>query len=1307
LKTGTETDCPNWLDPALWRDRTTRDRHRLAVRARRATSETERESVHRALIKSAAKTRANRAARPSVVLGAGLPISEHGQEIVNALHERQVVVVCGETGSGKTTQLPKILMQAGWGDRGQIGHTQPRRLAARSVAERIAEEIGGTPGDAAGYVTRFERRVSEATRIKLMTDGVLLAESAQDRYLNRYEAIIIDEAHERTLNVDFLLGYLKRLLPKRPDLKVIVTSATIDPERFSTFFNDAPIINVEGRSYPVSVAYRPPEENTSLAEAVETAVAELWRQARGDVLVFLPGERDIRDVERHLARARSIRQISEPEILPLYARLTRTAQQRIFTPSNGRRIVLATNVAETSLTVPGIRYVVDSGLARISRYSPTARVQQLPIEPVSQASAKQRAGRCGRVAPGVCIRLFSEADFNERPVYTDPEIQRTNLASVLLTMADLKLGSIERFDFIDPPDKRHIADGRNLLSQLGAVTDKHITPLGRQLARLPLDPRLARMVLAGAETDYPAALRVLAAGLTIADPRERPAQAREAADEAQAEFADSRSDFVGLLKLWDSFITARAQYRGNQLRQWARSRYLNFLRLSEWEDLARQLRRISHQLNLDSRPAPRNLAATDYRQLHEAILTGLIDHVGQLTDKSDYRGIRNRRFRIFPGSGLAKHTPKWIVAAELIQTNRLYAHRVAAIKPAWVERAAPHLLAVTHHSLRWSKRRGQVLASERVRLFGLTLIDGRRRNFGPIDPKAARQIFIHEGLLKQRVVDKRGRLPAFAAHNRDQYQAVADEEARLRRNDLLIDDTMLAELYDQRLPAEVHDRATLFAWLQHNDDAPLRFDGDELRRDGAPRIDPDDYPDSLNLGGLEAPVTYRFDPIAPDDGVTIRVPLAALNDISVEAASWNVPGFMIELFTEYLRALPKRLRRELVPIPTTARQVAKHAEFGVDDPASTLRNAVRVVAGIEIPTNAWAGFEPSAHLKPRFEVIDDNGDVIDSGRELARLRAKLGERAANALAGQAGDSLSQTGLTAWPHADLQSDVEVAPGGVTLRATPTLVDRGDRVDLRLSQTGAPAEAEHRQGVIRLLRLASNRTIRRIKRERIGVKSLRHATLPEPDKTARVAPERWRSLTQDSEPQAFADVLNAAINARMDEVPRTRADFDKLLQHIRGWLADDVVAIWQQFWSVLDQRETIIRRLDSHWAPNTAASLMDIQEQLAHLVHAGMVGQSREPIAHLKRVQRYLRGIEIRLDKLGQGGAGRDQALQRQVAPYWRHYKQIATATALTGPDPDRLRWLVEEFRVQVFAQSLGTEAKVSAQRLDRLIGLKKD
>lgn len=1299
----TTDDKPEWIGSDLWDDRTTRDGYQLAKRARQASTDAERDRVREAVAKSAAVTRTRRQEIPDASPTPGLPISAHADAIVDALSRHQVAVVCGETGSGKTTQLPKILMQAGWGARGQIGHTQPRRLAARSVSERIADELGTELGGLAGFVTRFDKEVSKDTRIKLMTDGVLLAESARDRFLNRYEVLVVDEAHERTLNVDFLLGYLKRLLPHRPDLKVVVTSATIDPDQFSRFFDDAPVINVKGRGYPVDLAYRPPAEQTSLPEAIESAIDEVWTQSSGDVLVFLPGERDIRDAEHYLARSKLLSRHSGLEVVPLYARLTRSAQNRIFAPSAGRRIVLATNVAETSLTVPGIRYVVDSGLARMSRYSPTARVQQLPIEPVSKASAKQRAGRCGRVAPGICVRLYSEDDFEVRPAFTDPEVQRTNLASVLLTMADLKLGSIESFEFIDPPATRHVRDGRNLLSQLGALQGKQVTDIGHQLARLPLDPRLGRMLLAGGDNETAVALRVLVAGLTIADPRERPQNAREAADEAQAELVDGRSDFMGLLRLWDAFTAARRAYGGNQLRQWCRQRYLNFMRLREWEDLVRQLRRIGSELGLATPPNTTELAAVDYQALHEAILTGLIDHIGQLAEKPDYRGIRNRHFRIFPGSNVANRTPKWIMAAELIETRRLYAHRVAAIEPHWIERAAPHLVVTEHYNPRWSKRRGQVIASERVRLFGLTLADGRRRDFGPLDPEAARHVFIFDGLVAQCVIDKRGRLPAFLEHNRRQIETVKAEEARLRRQDLLVDETAQAELYDQRLPAEVCDRKTLFKWLSDNDDADLRLRFDELKRDEAPRADVSDYPNNLDLGGVDAPINYRFEPGAEDDGMTIRVPLATLNDVSLAAAVWNVPGFLTDLFTEYLRALPKRIRRDLVPIPDTARAAAERARFGIEQPASALRDAVQLVTGIEIPTDAWAGFEPSPHLKPRFEIVDDAGEPLETGRDLGVLRESLGDQAATALADEADDSLRQTGLSDWPDADLSADVDVAPGGVAMRATPTLVDRGDSVDLTLAPPGDPARSDHLQGVVRLVRLALNRTVRRIKREHIGVKTLRDAPLPHPLTIARVTDERWRALTVDPEPIVFADLLGGAIRAQMDEAPLyTHAAFEPLVKRCRSQLDIDAVAIWQHLSGLIEQRNRLVDRLDKQWPAAAQPAITESREQLDHLVYVGMVSQSSQPIAHLRRVARYLRGIDIRLDKLARDGADADQALQRQIRPYWDQYKKLALSEKEPHVDRDALAWLIEEFRIQIFAQALGTEAKVSAKRLDRFL-----
>ncbi|WP_353249097.1 ATP-dependent RNA helicase HrpA [Salinisphaera sp. T31B1] len=1282
----------------------TRERHRLARQWARANTDAARKRIAGRIQASAAITRERRAARGEVTLAEGLPVTARAEEIAAALETHQVIVVCGETGSGKTTQLPKILMQAGLGARGLIGHTQPRRLAARSVGQRIAEEIDTPFGALVGFQTRFEKRLGDATQIKLMTDGILLAETARDRFLNAYEAIIIDEAHERTLNVDFLLGYLKQLLGRRPDLKVIVTSATIDPDRFARFFDDAPVINVEGRGYPVSVRYRPPDSDRDLPDAVERGVRELWREGPGDILVFLPGERDIRDCERHLSRALAGDK-HNAEIVPLYARLTRAAQNRIFSTSRGRRVVLSTNVAETSLTVPGIRYVIDTGLARISRYSTAAKVQRLPIEPVSQASCNQRAGRCGRVAPGICIRLFDEDDYDNRPAFTDPEIRRTNLANVLLTMAELRLGDIESFPFIDPPERRYINDGRNLLVQLQALADGRITALGRQLARLPLDPRIGRMLVAGHAAGQTTAMRVLAAGLTIQDPRERPAGQREAADQAQRVFADPRSDFVSLLKLWDAYGAARRLSSNRELRRWCSDHFVNFMRMREWEDLARQLRRIGHDLGLGGSPSREYLAEADFALLHQALLTGLLDHIGQLDDKGEYLGARGRKFRIFPGSGLARKNPKWLVAGELIETSRLFAHTVAGVDPKWIESAAGHLVTREHYDPHWEKRRGQVAARERVKLFGLTLADGRKVDFGRIDPAVAREIFIRDGLVALEMTDRRGREPDFVAHNRMIVEDIADQEARFRRRDLLVDETTQERFYDAVLPAEVCDRKTLEQWLKTHDDTALYFDEDALQRHAGIELPEAAYPQTLRLGDLPVALDYAFEPGTEVDGVTARVPLAALNQMSTERAQWLVPGLLEEKYREYLKALPKTLRRQVVPVPDFARAAAERAEFGSGDPETALREAIRAMTGVIIPDDAWDDFTPSAHLRMRFAIVDEDGETVATGRDLDVLREELGERARAAVVGAADDDLTQRGLTAWPDQPMADPVALRHAGVTVQATPTLIDRGDSVDLELLDDAGEAERAHRYGVIRLARLAAAKQCRLIKRDLDQLKRFAVIKQVDPPSTALIDGDLVARLVADAEPALLADLLTTLIARRMGDVPRDRAGFDTLVDSLQRHLMADAVALWEPVRAALTRWEAVRKRLGKNVGLDWMTAIEDINDQLAHLLPVGFITASREAGGHARHLARYLNAIEQRLDKLEREGAAADKARMRQISPYWQAYKQRAERAVRRGEIPStliELRWMIEEYRVQVFAQPLGTAIKVSAKRLDGVL-----
>ncbi len=1028
---------------------------------------------------------------------------------------------------------------------------------------------------------------------------------------------------------------------------------------------------------------------------------ELWREGPGDILVFLPGERDIRDAERHLSKALAGSKFSGAEVVPLYSRLNRSAQQRIFSPSGGRRVVLSTNVAETSLTVPGIRYVVDTGLARISRYSTTAKVQRLPIEPVAQASCNQRAGRCGRVAPGICIRLFEKEDFEARDEFTDPEIRRTNLASVLLTMADLRLGEIENFPFIDPPERRFIQDGRRLLMQLQALEsdkkDTNITTLGRKLARLPLDPRIGRMLLAADEHGVLPAMRVLAAGLTIQDPRERPAAARQAADQAQAAFADNRSDFLGLLKLWDEYSAQKKQLGSSQLRKWCHEKFLNFMRLREWEDMVRQLRRIGADLELSKTTASDPLANTDFAALHRALLPGLLDYVGRLDEGGEYLGARGRRYRIFPGSGLAKRAPKWMVAGELLETRQLFAHKVAAVEPEWVEQAAAHLVKREHYEPHWEKKRGHAVARERVKLFGLTLAEGRKVDFSGIDPAMAREIFIRDGLVAFQLSDSRGRAFDFLNHNQQIVADIAAQEARFRRRDLLVDEHTQGAFYDQCLPGEVCDRKTLQSMIKVDGDAALRFDEASLRRHAGLSLPENAFPETLRIGNTPIRLQYHFEPGDAADGVTARIPLPVLNQFPAERAEWLVPGLLEEKLREYLKALPKSLRRSVVPVPDFARAIAERLPFGEGHLPEKLREAVNAMTGLRIPEDAWHSFQPTPHLQMRFEVIDDAGDVLANGRDLDKLRAQFGARARAAVQAMPDNDIEQRGLTNWPENDTFDAVVLDHGGVKIQAIPTLIDRGDTVDLLLIDDAEKAERLHHQAVIRLLILRNHKACRFLKRELDDFKMLAALPLETPPKTALFDADVSQFLKLDPNPDLLADLLHALIAGRIQNAPRSQAEFETLSTEVSAAIVADAVALWDSLCPALKTYAEIHKRLKKGVSLDWIGVVEDIRDQLAHLVYSGCISHTPEP----KNLHRYLQAIAQRLDKLKQAGIAQDKERLRQIEPWWHAYKQRAQRAVRRGERTQALvdlRWMVEEYRVQIFAQPLGTAIKVSPKRL---------
>ncbi|TFV53385.1 ATP-dependent RNA helicase HrpA [Blastococcus sp. TF02A_35] len=1251
-----------------------------------------------------------RAAVPVVTYPEELPVSGRRDDIAAALRDAQVVVVAGETGSGKTTQLPKIALELGRGVRGRIGHTQPRRIAARSVAERIAEELGTPLGEAVGYKMRFNDQVSDSTLVKLMTDGVLLAEIAHDRLLRQYDTIILDEAHERSLNIDFLLGYLAQLLPRRPDLKLVITSATIDVERVAKHFGDAPVVEVSGRTYPVEVRYRPvvdpddPEadEDRDQVTAIVDAVDELVAEGPGDILVFLAGEREIRDTQDALAE----RAHPGTEIVPLYSRLSAADQHRVFAPHTGRRIVLSTNVAETSLTVPGIRYVIDPGTARISRYSHRTKVQRLPIEPVSQASARQRSGRCGRLGPGIAIRLYTQADFEARPEFTDPEILRTNLASVLLQMAALDLGDVAEFPFVDPPDRRAVADGLALLEELGALgADGGLTDTGRALATLPLDPRLARMVVEADRRGVLEEVLVIAAGLTIQDPRERPTEHQQAADQAHARFADEHSDFLALLNLWRYLEEQQDALSGNQFRRTVKREFLHYLRIREWQDLHGQLRGTARRLGMDLRePA----AEPDERGIHAALLAGLLGNVGLQAEPvkgrdgkpgrpgREYLGTRGTRFVIAPGTPLAKKPPRWVVAAEIVETSRLFARTVARIDPEDVERLADHLVKRQHSEPRWDAKRGSVVATERVTLYGLPLVVGRRVQYGSIDPVVSRELFIRHALVQGEWTTHH----RFWADNQRAMERVAELEERARRRDIGVDDETLFELYDARIPADVVSTRHFDRWwkrARHEQPDLLTFTPEMLTNAAAAaQVRAEDYPDEVRLDGgtggrLTLPLSYAFAPGASEDGVTVDVPLGVLDSVvqrtSGESLAFTVPGLREELVTALLRTLPKQYRRALVPIPDRVREVLPRIDAG-EPLLPALERELRRAVGTVIPPDAWQPDQVPGHLRATFRVLDDQQRTLATGKDLVALKAQVAPQARASLA-RAASELERTGCTAWEFGSLPRTVEVRRGEHVVIAFPALVDEGATVGVRVVPTEAEADRLTRLGARRLLVLVAGSPVKQV------VKGLGPAT--------RLALQ----FNPDGEiPDLVADCADAAADelvAAAGGPPRDEAAFAALVAAAKGQLAQLTADTVRRVEAVLTQAREVAVAIGA--APGRRvpeAAVTDLRRQMTGLLHRGFVAATGR--RRLPDLVRYLTAMRHRLEKLP-ANAARDQVGMQQVAAVTEEYEQLRRQVPSTGAPDDpvvRVRWMVEELRVALFAQGVGTPRPVSEQRIYKAI-----
>ena len=1254
---------------------------------------------------------AGRAAAVPAISYPDLPVSRLRGELAAAIRDHQVVVVAGETGSGKTTQLPKICLELGRGIRGTIGHTQPRRLAARTVAQRIADELGTPLGDVVGYTVRFTHQTTDRTLVKLMTDGILLAEIQRDRRLLRYDTLILDEAHERSLNIDFLIGYLRQLLPRRPDLKVIVTSATIEPQRFAKHFAasgaDAPIVEVSGRGYPVEIRYRPLElpaagpmsgdggdesqdpddpdhevvrvEPRDQTEAIIDALAELSTEPPGDVLVFLSGEREIRDTAEAVRAA-----MADAKVLPLYARLPTADQQKVFKPNPSRlhrRIVLATNVAETSLTVPGIRYVIDPGTARISRYSRRTKVQRLPIEPISQASAAQRAGRSGRTAPGICIRLYSEQDHAARPRFTDPEILRTNLASVILQMAALRLGEIESFPFLDPPERRSINDGVQLLQELGAFdTAGAITDLGRRLAQVPLDPRLGRMILQADTEGCLGEVLVLAAALSIPDPRERPTGREEAARAKHARFADPHSDFVSYLNLWTYLRGQRKAMSGSAFRRMCREEFLHYLRIREWQDLAGQLRGIAAGIGLKSAHDGADSEPADPARVHAALVSGLLSHVGLRDGESrDYTGARNVKFVLAPGSALTKRPPRWIVVADLVETSRLYGRTAARIEPEAVERVAGDLVQRSYSEPHWDPRQGAVLAFERATLYGLPLAARRRVGYAGVDPVLARELFIRHALVDG---DWETRHHFFADNARLRAE-LAELEERARRRDLLVGDEAIYAFYDARIPAEVVSARHFDGWWRkqrHRTPDLLTMTREDLLR----VHDADaDRPDSWQDGDLDLPLSYRFEPGAADDGVTVHVPVAVLARLGGEQFGWQVPALREELVTALIRSLPKELRRNFVPAPDTARAVLADLEPTGEPLLETLQRELRRRTGVLVPITAFDLEKLPAHLRVTFAVEGPDGAELARGKDLEALQDRLAGQTRRAVADAVAEGVERSGLRGWPDDLDELPHTVAGGGV--HGYPGLVDAGTAVDIRVFATAAERDAAGRDGLRRLLRLSA----------------------PSPVKALEKSLDTRRRLVLANNPDGslaalLDDCADAAIDVLVRDPVRTAAQFEAARRRVREALVATAADILGRAEKVLTALQEVHLLLPVKPPPAHSDAVADIGAQLSTLIGPGFV--TTTGATHLGDLARYLTAICRRLERLP-GGQSADRDRMQRVHAVEDAYSQLLQALSparAAGDDVRDIARLIQEFRVSLWAQQLGTARPVSEQRIYRAI-----
>lgn len=1233
------------------------------------------ESLSIAVEKSLSSCQLREQNKPVVSYHEELPVSQKREDIIQAIHDNQVIVICGETGSGKTTQLPKMCLDAGLGIYGMIGHTQPRRLAARSVATRIAEELKTEMGAAIGYKVRFTDTLGDNSLIKLMTDGILLSEIHHDPFLNKYDCIIVDEAHERSLNIDFLLGYLKQLTLKRRDLKIIITSATIDPQRFSKHFNNAPIIEVSGRTYPVEVEYRDPhnekQQSIDMPIAIGNCVDEISRIDRGDILVFLSGERDIRETADYLSK----QNLQHTEILPLLARLSASEQNKIFGRSSKRRIILATNVAETSLTVPGIKYVIDSGLARISRYSWRSKIQRLPIEAISQASANQRKGRCGRVSAGICYRLYAEDDFKLREEFTSPEIQRTNLAAVILQMENMQLGHVEDFPFVEPPDSRLVNDGYKLLHELGAIDSKNkVTKTGTQLARLPVDPKLGRILIeANTEHCLNEALIIVSA-LAVQDPRERPLEKKQAADEAHKKFIDKQSDFISWINIWNTYHANKTELSANKLRKWCQDNFISWMRMREWIDTHRQIKKMLDELKFKF-----NNSEANYAAIHRALLTGFLSQIGVKDEGHEYQACRQRKFHIFPGSSLFNKGPKWVIASEIVETQKVYARNLAKIEPEWIAEKAAHLIKHSYTQTHWEKKSAQVAAIRKTTLFGLLINPGSKVNYGPIDPKEAREIFIRNALAQGDFICSHD----FYKHNQKLVAEIENLEAKSRRQDILVDENDIYDFYDARLPDDIYSGAQLNRWVKNNDTSSLMLTTDDLMKKTTEHISEHLFPDTLQINSIQFPLEYQFDPSHHCDGITLTVPAAGLTSLNSKICDWLVPGMLQEKMTELIRSLPKQLRKNFVPAPNFAEACADALTPGENTLANAMSGHLRKMTGTEIPYDAWNEDNLADYLFFNYRVISTNGKILKESRDLAALQQEFSNFTDNNVGEKQTHSLEQDNVDASILDELPTEIELNNHGIIIKVYPVLVADGSQVNVRVLNSLDLAQSKHYAGLRQLFINALSPQIRHLKS---SLKDIQNLCL----KYTNIGTcEQLKSqLIQRLIDQLFTQ-HKAGSSAEFNAViEKNRANMNAELKVIRKQLSD-ILDIYQSL-----QKQ--LKRPPLHWLD----AMSDVQDQLNHLLHKNFIATTKqENFIHLER---YLKAIEKRLEKI-QDNPARDRKARIEISSLWSDYKKRAETLAKQQHHSSQLegyRWMLEEYRISLFAQEMKTLMPVSAKRLKK-------